>query len=39
MAFKREGAGEPITPPDLPLPAEEHATFITEDCIQPGIRR
>jgi len=30
----REAAGEPITPPGLPLPAEEHAAFITDDCIR-----
>jgi hypothetical protein len=30
----REAAGEPITPPGLPLPANEHAAFITDDCIQ-----
>jgi hypothetical protein len=31
----KEKAGERITPPGLPLPEKEHATFITEDCIQP----
>ncbi len=30
----REAAGEAITPPGLPLPAEEHAAFITDDCIR-----
>jgi len=30
----REAAGEPVTPPGLPLPADEHAAFITEDCIR-----
>ena len=30
----REACGERITPPGLPLPAEEHAAFITEDCIR-----
>lgn len=30
----KEKAGEKITPPGLPLPAEEHANFITDDCIQ-----
>ena len=29
----KEAAGEPITPPGLPLPVKEHAGFITEDCI------
>jgi hypothetical protein len=29
----KEKAGEKITPPGLPLPPEEHAKFITEDCI------
>lgn len=29
----KEAAGEPITPPGLPLPEEEHAAFITDDCI------
>lgn len=29
----REAAGDPITPPGLPLPPEDHAAFITEDCI------
>jgi hypothetical protein len=31
----REKAGEKITPPGLPLPAEEQANFITDDCIWP----
>lgn len=30
----KEAAKEPITPPGLPLPLEEHTEFITEDCIQ-----
>ncbi len=30
----RESAGEPITPPGLPLPPAEHAAFITDDCIR-----
>ncbi|MEO8614402.1 MAG: DNA methyltransferase [Luteolibacter sp.] len=30
----KEAAGESITPPGLPLPKEEHAAFITEDCIE-----
>jgi SAM-dependent methyltransferase len=30
----KEAAGEPITPPGLPLPPAEHAAFITEDCIR-----
>lgn len=30
----KEAAGEPITPPGLPLPKEEHAEFVTQDCIQ-----
>ena len=28
-----EAAGEPITPPGLPLPVEQHGEFVTEDCI------
>jgi SAM-dependent methyltransferase len=31
----KEKAGKKITPPGLPLPPEEHAEFITEDCVQP----
>lgn len=31
----KEKAGEKITPPGLPLPAEQHAEFISADCIQP----
>jgi hypothetical protein len=31
----KEKAGEKITPPGLPLPPQEHAAFVTEDCIQP----
>jgi SAM-dependent methyltransferase len=30
----KEKAGEKITPPGLPLPPDEHAAFITEDCIE-----
>ena len=30
----REKAGEKITPPGLPLPSDQHAEFITEDCLQ-----
>jgi hypothetical protein len=30
-----EKAKKKITPPGLPLPAEEQASFFTEDCIQP----
>jgi hypothetical protein len=30
----QEAAGETITPPGLPLPEEEHAAFITDDCIR-----
>ncbi len=30
----KEAAGESITPPGLPLPDEEHAEFITADCIR-----
>jgi hypothetical protein len=33
----KEKAGEKITPPGLPLPPEEHAGFITDDCIQPPL--
>lgn len=29
-----EAAGEPITPPGLPLPVWEHAEFVTGDCIR-----
>jgi len=35
LACSKEKAGEKITPPGLPLPPEEHAGFITKDCIQP----
>jgi hypothetical protein len=31
----QEAAGEPITPPGLPLPKEEHEAFVTGDSIQP----
>ncbi len=30
----KEAAADPITPPGLPLPPEEHPAFITEDCIR-----
>jgi len=30
----KEAVGQPITPPGLPLPPEEHAAFVTEDCIR-----
>ena len=30
----KEAAGEPVTPPGLPLSVKEHPKFITEDCIQ-----
>ena len=30
----KEKAGEKITPPGLPLPADEHAAFTNEDCIR-----
>ena len=29
----KEKAGEQVTPPGLPLPEEEHAAFVTDDCI------
>lgn len=29
----KEAAGTLITPPGLPLPKEDHAAFIKEDCI------
>jgi hypothetical protein len=31
----KEKVGNGITPPGLPLSPDEHAEFITEDCIQP----
>jgi hypothetical protein len=31
---EKEQAGQKITPPGLPLPPEEHAAFITTDCIE-----
>jgi len=31
---EKEKAGEKITPPGLPLPPEDHAAFITTDCIE-----
>jgi hypothetical protein len=30
----REAAGQPITPPGLPLPESEHLAFLTDDCIR-----
>jgi hypothetical protein len=33
----KEKAGKKITPPGLPLPAKEHAEFITKDCLQSSI--
>ncbi len=33
----KEKAGEPITPPGLPLPQSEHARFVTEDCIKADL--
>ena len=30
----KEQAGNPITPPGLPLASKVHATFITEDCVR-----
>jgi len=30
----KEAAGDPITPPGLPLPVEERETFVTNDCIR-----
>jgi hypothetical protein len=32
-----EKAGEPITSPGLPLPPEDHAAFITTDCIEAPV--
>ncbi|MBE2281893.1 MAG: class I SAM-dependent DNA methyltransferase [Prosthecobacter sp.] len=34
---EKEKAGQKITPPGLPLPPEEHAAFITADCITAPI--
>ena len=31
----KEKAGKQITPPGLPLPSTDRASFITSDCIQP----
>jgi hypothetical protein len=31
---EKEKSGQKITPPGLPLPPEEHAAFITTDCIE-----
>jgi len=30
----KEAAGEATTPPGLPLPSDQHAAFVTEDCIR-----
>ena len=30
----KEAAGQPITPPGLPLPEKEHGALVTEDCIR-----
>ena len=30
---EKEQRGGKITPPGLPLPPDEHAAFVTEDCI------
>ena len=30
----KEKAGEPITPPGLPLPEAERAAFVTSDCVK-----
>ena len=30
----KEKAGEKITPPGLPLPRNQHAEFVTPDCIE-----
>ena len=32
----KEKAAKKIMPPGLPLPSDEYASFITEDCIQPS---
>jgi hypothetical protein len=31
----KEKAGEKITPPGLPLPSNEQAKFVTDECVQP----
>jgi hypothetical protein len=33
----KEKAGEQITPPGLPLPGAERASFITDDCISVAL--
>jgi MmeI, DNA-methyltransferase domain/MmeI, target recognition domain len=33
----KEKADKQITPPGLPLPTEDRASFITSDCIQPPV--
>jgi hypothetical protein len=33
----KEKAGKQITPPGLPLPLADRASFITSDCIQPPV--
>ena len=30
----KEKNGDPITPPGLPLPPDEHAAYITDDCVR-----
>jgi hypothetical protein len=30
----KEKTGEKITPPGLPLPPDQHAEFVTPDCIE-----
>jgi hypothetical protein len=37
LAAKERG-GEKITPPGLPLPVEEDAAFVTEDCVRVEAR-
>ncbi len=32
----KEAAGEPITPPGLPLPKTEHGELVTGDCLGIG---
>jgi len=34
----KEKAGEPITPPGLPLPQTERAAFMTDDCVRVAER-
>ena len=33
----KEKAGEKITAPGLPLPADEQKQFLSDDCIQPPL--